>query len=150
MSWPVIVAIVVVADLLLNGLLVWGLVRAGWGPLTRAYPPREAMEGAVTRTFQSFRVRWLNLGLCIHVTADEHHLHLVPARFLRWFGAGPVSVPWRAITVTHRTPRRATVAATFDALPVRGPAWCLDLADGGAPGTSESSGPANAPPPATH
>ena len=71
----------------------------------------------------------LNLGFGVHAAADERHLHLTPVALLRWFGAGTVSVPWEAIKIKKRSRRGHWIAVTVGKRTIRGPAWCLGLAE---------------------
>jgi hypothetical protein len=71
----------------------------------------------------------MNFGLCIHVAVDETHLHLTPARVLRWVGAGPISVPWESIRVKKTSRNGKWTTAFFGPLSVMGPTWCLQLAE---------------------
>jgi len=105
------------------------VVKFGWSPMRRRFPPREIAPDALRRNFQSFRFGILNFGMSIHVAVDEHCLHLIPARFLRWFGAGPVSVPWDAVTIRRRALGGRWISASFDGRSVMGPGWCLALAE---------------------
>ncbi|MDY7107627.1 MAG: hypothetical protein SYC29_03230 [Planctomycetota bacterium] len=116
-------------DLLLAWFLIWAIMRAGWRPLTMRYPPVDPAPDAVRRTFQSFRLGAINLGYCVHVAADEHHLHLMPARIIRWCGAEAMSVPWSAIEPGKRLIGGKWMTVSIDGRALAGPAWCLALAD---------------------
>ena len=69
----------------------------------------------------------LNLGFCIHVAADESHLHLQPAAVLRIFGAQTASIPWASIGIAKRG--RRWMSAKINNRTLYGPAWCLGLAE---------------------
>jgi hypothetical protein len=124
---------ILVFDLLLTWLLLWAIMRAGWRPLTIRYPSIDPSPDAVRRNFQSFRLGVINLGFSIHVAADEHHLHLMPARILRWCGAGATSIPWSAIEPGKRTMGGKWMKVSIDGATLAGPAWCLALAEPEAP-----------------
>ncbi len=111
--------------------LIWVIFKIGWSPLIRRYPACEPAPEAVRKSYQSFSVGLINLGLSVHVAADDQYLHLTPLLVLRWLGAGPISVPWSSITIKKRGKVTKTVTASFDSTTVCGPAWCLDLADPG-------------------
>ncbi|QOI99999.1 MAG: hypothetical protein HRU70_05665 [Phycisphaeraceae bacterium] len=124
----------------INLVVVWAIVRGGWGTLADKFPPREILPGAVRREFQSFSFDMFNFGLCVHAEADESHLHLSPAKLMRVFGCGRMSIPWSAMTPVK--PGRVRAGGVL----IRGPRWCLDLASvgdgggaGGAGGQSSSS-----------
>lgn len=126
------VVILLVAFVVFDLLVVFGVlfvvIRNTWAPWTAAYPRREPAPDAVRRNFQSFRLGMINAGYSIHVAVDETHLHLLPARFLRWFGAKAVSVPWSDIVVEKRSRSGTWVHASIGRRKVYGPAWCLELA----------------------
>jgi len=130
MSRDLIIILLIVAfdAFVLIPLVMWGVVKVGWSSMQRAYPSRTPSPDALRRNFQSFRFGIMNFGMSVHVAADEACLHLIPARLLRWFGAGVVSVPWESIRITKRHRGRRWVSASFGGRTVLGPAWCLDLA----------------------
>lgn len=123
-----VVTIVVVVDLFIFVVLVPMIVRSYYGPIPAAHPPAEPEPGAVRRNFQSFSFGILNLGMCVHVLADERHLHLRPSLVARLLRVRPASVPWDAIELEPPgrlgRHRNARIAGQH----VRGPAWCLELA----------------------
>jgi hypothetical protein len=127
MIWWIVLA-VVVADVLLVTLILWFILRLGWGKLERLFPAQAPAADAVSRRFQSFRLNLLNLGFSVHVTVDERHLHLDAVRFLRWLGARPMSIPWEQISIVKRRGGR-WIAAKIDSFTLHGPAWCLSLAE---------------------
>ncbi len=130
MNWQIAIGLFVVFDLLvLTPGIIWAVVRVGWSPWMRVYPPLEPSPDAVRRNFQSFRFGLLNFGLSIHVAADDEHLHLIPAKLLRWCSARPISIPWDRIQVEKRSSRRTMIQARVDGKQLMGPAWCLELAD---------------------
>lgn len=133
MPWTnaILVIAAVGGMLLLDTLIVRTLVRAGWDGLAHKFPPAPVAPDAVRREFQSFGFNLMNLGLCVHVAADSTHLHLLPSAFLRWCRCGPISIPWEALEVRRRGRRFHTVRA--GGVTIKGPAWCLSLADPASP-----------------
>jgi len=123
-----LIAGIVVFAVLEPILILWAIVHFAWAPIHKKFPAHEPGAGAVRRGFQSFKVGILNLGFSIHATADEHHLHLEPAAYLRCFGAHTVSIPWDAMTVKKRSRRGRWITVKADKWTIMGPAWCLDLA----------------------
>jgi hypothetical protein len=111
------------------GSIVIGAVRMTWGPLQQRYPGCEPQADAISRNFQSFRFGPVNLGYMVHVSVDEGHLHLHPAAFIRRLGARPVSVPWGSVKIKKRSRNGKWIDAAIDGRPVKGPAWCLELAE---------------------
>ena len=95
-----------------------------WNPIMRQWSPREPAENAVRRNFQSFSLGLLNLGLSIHVAADDAYLHLQPARFIRWMGAVPASIPWNAM---EPMAGRKGTAVKLGPHTMIGPRWCMEL-----------------------
>jgi len=121
------VVVFVVFDIALITLILRTMAGRTFGDLAEQYPPTEPEPNAVTKRFQSFRFGIINAGFCVHVSVDSSHLHLKPARFLRWFGAKPMSVPWEAIDLGNR--RGPYRSAKIGSLNLIGPAWALDLAE---------------------
>jgi hypothetical protein len=130
MTLWLIIGASVAGSLVLDYAIVRFIVSQFWGPLPRSFPPQPPRDDALRRTFQSFRLGPCNFGYCVHVAVDEEHLHLEPARFLRWLGALPASVPWAAITLTG-PPRRGWRKAKIARQDLMGPDWCLELAGRG-------------------
>ena len=129
MSWPLIIALLVAADFVLAIAILALFVKRSWSPIAQAHPPQSPATGAVGRDFQSFRFGVLNLGFSVHVKVDERFLHIVPARYLRWLGAAPMSLPWEAVTVVKRSAHGRWITADINGRRIQGPAWCLQLAD---------------------
>jgi len=103
------------------------LVMCGmWNPVMRQWPPREPAPDAVRRNFQSFSLGLINLGLSVHVAADDHFLHLQPASLIRLMGAVSTSIPWTAME--PMAGRRGT-AVKLGAHTFVGPRWCMELVE---------------------
>jgi hypothetical protein len=128
MPQAVIITLIVVAFTAVDGLIVWGLLRAMWGPWQQKFPAQPVAADAVTREFQSFKFGMMNCGYSIHVSVDDHFLHLAPAAFLRLFGLRAFSIPWEEIVVTRRRGRGKWIDAKVGINTLRGPAWCLEIA----------------------
>lgn len=129
MSSAVVWVIVAIsaADLVVVLLLVRVAIGGTWRPLAEAFPAREPGEGAVRKTFQSYRLGIINLGYSIHTTVDAEHLHMEPAGFARAFGLRAVSVPWGEVRpVKLRGRRWADVKIGNQTL--MGPRWALEMA----------------------
>ncbi len=103
------------------------LVSTLWKPLAHGHEHVEPLPDAVRKNFQSFRIATANFGFCVHVAVDENRLHLLPARFLRWFGARPMSIPWDQVNLKKRGGHWSSVK--IGKRSVHGPAWCLNLAE---------------------
>jgi len=129
MSIPWLVAGIIVFDLAFTYFLIWAIMRNAWKPLMVKYPAQEHGEDAVTRNFQSFKFGLISMVCCIHVTVDENCLHLNPARLVRYFGAGPISIPWDSLQDFKRKPGSRWAEIRMDRTRVMGPAWCLELAE---------------------
>ncbi len=127
-----------IADALVTIVALWAVVRFGWKPFAQRFPPRPADPDAVGRRFQSFRLGVLNFGFCIHVAADEGHLHLQPAALLRFFGARTASIPWSSIEIQKHSRTGRWITAKINERTLLGPAWCLSLAEPTAPGSPGS------------
>jgi hypothetical protein len=116
------------ASLLMAVLLIRSFVDGLWNTLARAHPAVEPSADAVRREFQSFKMGMFNLGLSVHVEADDEHLHLSPAAFIRWMGATPMSIPWEAIEVMGQGLIKSSTKARIGSVTIYGPTWCLSLA----------------------
>ncbi len=127
MNWPLVIAIAVLFTVL-DVVVLGTLIRFAWRWLPREFPATAPRDNAVWRRHQSFRIDLLNLGFCIEVAVDEHHLHLVPIKPLRAFGAAPASIPWHSITIEKHTPGGRWVTVRVGTHTMKGPAWCLELA----------------------
>jgi len=136
MNWVVI--LIVAAVTAFDLALIWVVMKVGWGPWVRQYPPQEPAPDAVAKNFQSFKFGIMNFGFCLHVKVDEEHLHLRPVMPLRWFGAGPISVPWSSIQPDRKSRIGNWLIVKIDKKTVMGPSWCLELA--GEPETERSAG----------
>lgn len=125
----ILIGAIVLFDLIVVPLLVKALVNAFWGTLSKRYPAVEPEADAVRKNFQSISSNGLNMGFSVHIAVDAAHLHLYPARFFRWFGAVPVSIPWTDIE--HLKSGRLTRYSTIRVPPgkkIGGPAWAFDFA----------------------
>ncbi len=127
MSWPLIIAIVA-AFTVLDLVILGTLIRLGWRWLPREFPATAPRVDAVWRRHQSFRIGLLNFGFCIVVAVDEQHLHMVPIKPLKAFGAAPASIPWHSIRFEKGKPGGRSVTVRIGTHTVKGPAWCLELA----------------------
>lgn len=120
-----IILVFVALMMAMDYFVIRTLIRAGWSPLER-FPPQPPGPQSIRRNFQSFRIGLCNYGCCIHAEADDTHLHLHPAAFIRALGCGAVSIPWDQLTITRR--KGKWVDAKIGHTTVRGPAWCLEMA----------------------
>jgi len=123
-----VVVIFILVDLIIIPLVIRAVVASSWGSLERAWPGRPVGGGAVVREFQSVRIGSSNFGGCVHIAVDDRFLHLMPARFIRWFGAGPVSVPWESLTDVRPVRGGAYASAAAGGTRLTAPAWALELA----------------------
>jgi hypothetical protein len=126
-------------SLALDVFLVRTLVRAGWSTLSDRFPAQPVAPDAIRRDFQSFGFDLYSFGGCVHVAADSSFLHLLPSAFLRWAGCGAMSIPWERIEL--KSCRRRWAKAQIAGTRVKGPAWCLSLADPGPGAGHAASGP---------
>ncbi len=129
-----LIILVAVSDALVAVVALWAVVRFGWKPFAQRFPPRRKDPDAVERRFQSFRLGALSFSFCIHVAADEGHMHLQPAALLRFFGAQTASIPWSSIVIQKQSRTGRSITAKIKQRTLLGPAWCLSLAEPTAPG----------------
>lgn len=120
------VALVVAVDLVVVPLIIRAVVQGSWGDLEKKFPARPPAADAVRRQFQSVRIGMSNFGGCAHIAVDRDCLHLLPARFIRWFGAGPISVPWDRLEDPSPA-RSGVVTARLGATKLTAPAWAVEL-----------------------
>ncbi len=126
---PGVIAILVCSIVALDLIIVAAIVRGlafTWNRMARTHTPVEPAHDAVRRDFQSFKLGIYNLGLAVHVAVDDRHLHLLPARILRWGGAVACSVPWEAVTPLGDRAFRA-FAVRIAGQTLTGPRWALEL-----------------------
>lgn len=121
-----VIALITLVDL----LVVYALVRAGWAELVQGFGYVEPEPGAVRRRFQTFKAGLYNFGWLVHVAVDENYLHLYPAAIVRWAGARPASIPWGCIAVVK--PGKRMTKVKIGKATIIGPTWCLEMA--GSPG----------------
>ncbi len=128
MNWALVIAIVGLLTAV-DAVIIWSIVRFGWGSLPRAFPAHDPLADAVSRKHQSFRINLLNFGFCINVAIDERHLHLMPIKLLRVLGAKGSSIPWDSIRIEKRSIGGRWLTAKAGSHTIKGPAWCLELAE---------------------
>jgi hypothetical protein len=128
-TWA-IVTCVIAAVLMMDSMVFYALLRAGWSELTQDLPSVAPEPGAVRREFQTFKAGMYNLGWSVHVAVDESHLHLYPAAIIRWAGGKPASIPWERIQIV--TPAAKATKVKIGKATVIGPTWCLEMAASGA------------------
>lgn len=121
------ITIFIIADLLVVGIVIWFLNKKFIGGYMRPYPPVEPTAEAHTERFQTVSIGLGNFGKSMHISVDESYLHLMPAKYLRWFGIAAMSVPWDDITdiKVDRRDYRATARLMRGNVALRVPAWCL-------------------------
>jgi len=104
------------------------LLQSVWRNLANPFPVMPMIEPNYRHNFQSFQFGQFNLGWCVHVVIDDYHLHLLPAKLLRWFQCQPLSIPWKAISRSPKQPflKRYT-SVQIGHTKVIGPAWCFAL-----------------------
>ncbi len=128
----IIIILIALASLLVNFAVIWFILRAAvnsrWNILADRFPAQPPEPDAVTKRFQSLNFGVLNLGGCVTITVDSNYLHLQIWHFFAWIGARPMSVPWAEIKPLKGHNNKITRVKILD-LTVRGPAWCLSLAD---------------------
>jgi hypothetical protein len=114
-------------------LIAYGAFHGFWRPMVAPFPPREPGPDAVRRRYQSFSFGIVNMGLSIHVAADDEYLHLIPLGPWQALGATPASIPWSAMKPVGKSGCAAMVGGHR----MVGPAWCMELIapepDAGAP-----------------
>lgn len=126
-----LVGMFLVLDVVLVGAIL-SMAGEPWRALGAAFPPVEPAHDAVKRNFQSFSIGLSNWGGCVHVSVDEHHMHLRPAMLMRWARLPGCSVPWDRVRVSKVRGKHAH--ARVGNTELIGPAWALTLGGGGGEG----------------
>ena len=54
----------------------------------------------------------------------ENCLHLSPVKWMQFFGACPMSIPWNALKLQGRNGRRASLVGGPG---IQGPEWCFQM-----------------------
>ncbi len=118
---PIIIAAPLTAFFLINLIF--------WRPIARRFPPQPQSPDAVVKPCQSFALStFRRMNNCVHIAADDAHLHLIPFAPLRWTGARVISVPWSAMRLRSDKPRMGFLTADVGTLRMSGPEWCMRLA----------------------
>jgi hypothetical protein len=101
-----------------------GVIGNAWRAFAKPFPERVLGIPSFRRNFQSIQLGILGLGLSIHIAIDDDGLHLIPARYLRWFGCMPASIAWECIEVvkTWKYQAKIHVGKTTIVLP----RWCIE------------------------
>lgn len=128
-SLLLIVLPITVGGLGFTYLLARFIVSGLWGTLSSRYPAHPVLPSAVTKGWQSIRLHgWAGFDRCLTISVDEQHLHLIPWRMIRAFGAPPVSIPWGVITEVRPAWPKAYSKARVGGTTMHAPTWCLELA----------------------
>jgi hypothetical protein len=126
--------LIVTIFLAVDVVVVWAIrqwVKMMFEEISRAFPAREPLPGAVRRRYQSISVDMLNLGWSVNVAADEWGLHFVPIGLGRVFAARAFSVPFDSVKLEGKRRGRWFQKARIGKWHLTGPAWALKLAEGG-------------------
>ncbi len=125
------VALVFVA---IGGVMLFAraIVTVTWRQIEAVSIDAEPAPDAVWRKFQSFSFGMSNFGGCVHVYADADCLHLRPIWLARLFGLTNVSIPWSEIS-PGGWKAFGSMQAQINGVKIRGPRWCLELAEAGRP-----------------
>jgi len=127
-------AIIIAVILMVDTVVVLAIVRAFTEPLrgfANQFPAKPPAPDAVRRGFQSFSFGIVNAGWGMHVAVDDQFLHLSPSRIMRAFRIPALSIPWTNIRFVKRGRwyTKVCVEGDRDRLDVKGPNWCLALAE---------------------
>ena len=128
MKLALIIAAIIIGDSVIFIGIIAVFMRIMWAPIAAAHPQQAPADDAVLRKFQSYKIDMLNLGFCIHTSADEHYLHLTPVKILQKLGGKPASIAWINITDVKSSRFGKTMSARIGKHKITGPAWCLQLA----------------------
>ncbi|MCH2152450.1 MAG: hypothetical protein MK089_03840 [Phycisphaerales bacterium] len=130
--------ILITTAILETPIIMFGIFHGMWKPIAMKYPPQDHAPDAITKRCQSFSIGIMNMGWSINTTVDENHLHLSPVKWLQFFGACPMSIPWNALKLQGKNSRRASLAGGPG---IQGPEWCFQMLKAST-NSSESDGSA--------
>ncbi|MGD9691122.1 MAG: hypothetical protein AB7K52_11440 [Phycisphaerales bacterium] len=116
-------------DALVIGAVIT-MVAQTLGEFAATFPARPKAPDAVRREFQGIGLDLLNLGGSVHISVDEHYLHIDPVWIMRAFRMPPASIPWESIQLVKRGRRWWPAKAKVGKFELRAPDWCLALAEG--------------------
>lgn len=123
--WAIIAGVVALITLM-DVVVVYALVSAGWAELVQDFAAAEPQPGAVRRDFQTVKAGMYNFGWSVHIAVDERHLHFYPSAVVRWCGGKPASIPWERIQLVE--PGKRLTKVRIGKNTVVGPTWCLQMA----------------------
>lgn len=125
----VILLPIIAGSIVFTCLLVRFIISTLWSTLSSRYPAHPVLPSAVSKGWQSITLHgWAGFNNCLTISVDEDHLHLIPWRMIRAFGAPPVSIPWGVITDVQPAWPKAYSKARVGGTTMHAPAWCLELA----------------------
>ena len=121
---PVAVTLLIIDAIAMIPIMAWLAFCLLWNPMVDVYLPQKPNPNSVHRSYQSFSLGVVNMGLSIHAAADSEHLHLRPIKLWRLLGAHSCSIPWASMDPMHNSKTAARVDGRFV---IRGPLWCMQL-----------------------
>lgn len=128
------IILIVTIFLAVDVVVVWAIrqwVKMMFEEISRAFPAREPLPGAVRRRLQSISIDLMNFGWCFVVSVDERAIHFAPHLVGRLFGARAFSVPFDAVKLEGKRRGRWFQKARIGKWQLTGPAWALRLVEGG-------------------
>lgn len=124
----ILVGLIAFVDLGVLPIIIYAMVNGSWGELERKFPARPLGNEAVRRDFQSVHIDLCSFGGSVHIAVDETCLHILPTKFLRWFKAGPISIPWEAVESVEPSWPRKYMKARVAGKKITTPRWALEMA----------------------
>lgn len=122
-----LVGIFALVDLVVVGA-VFQMAAHYWNELGKGCDYVQPRPGSVRKDFQSMKIGVFNYGSCLHIAVDENHLHLYPAKIIRWVGGRSFSIPWDKVEPDASRPQRRLWPARVNGQKVLAPAWALRIA----------------------
>lgn len=105
------------------------LLRIHWNRVAEDYPAIQPLPDAVCRRFQTCSMGIFNLGWSVNILADEDHLHLQPALFLRAATSRGMSIPWDDVKPEQKRTLGRYCAFRINDRRFLTPAWVADIAN---------------------
>lgn len=123
-----LVGFMLMMDMIVVGAILNVAVQTLFEPLSKRFPPQEMMADVVEKPFQTVKVGIMNFGMSVHFGVDDKHVHVVPAKLLRWCGGKPSSVPLSEVSVdasagVDRCRAGKLVDGVIAGIALQAPAW---------------------------
>ena len=123
-----LIGFMLMMDMIVVGAILNVAVQTLFEPLSKRFPPQEMIADVAEKSFQTVKVGIMNFGMSVHFGVDNKHVHIVPAKLLRWCGGKPSSVPLSEVSFKEpslvSSPRAGKlVEGRIGGIEMMAPAW---------------------------